>query len=187
MSTNAGIGKKLDDKLDDGKWEFRYHHWDGNPRSLGKTLYDLYNGYFQKDLGKMLKVLLDEHPAGWSTINEKDFSLAPGYTPFRHTGGVGNQFDMNEYYKRLEEYEQSGDGRRPQCYCHGDRNEEAQLIEYPGSSLGTLEYLYVFDEGTLHLEVYSVEGEGTPRMLANVDLNGEEPDWKKIENQGDDS
>ena len=51
-----------------------YHHWDSYPTGLGATLYRLYNGHFQKDLPAMLKALINDHPAGWSTINDKDWS-----------------------------------------------------------------------------------------------------------------
>lgn len=62
-----------------------YHHWDGYPSGLGLTLWQLAQpmGPFHGNIGKMLKVLIDEHPAGWSTINGADFSLKPGYDEFR--------------------------------------------------------------------------------------------------------
>jgi len=41
----------------EGEFVGRYHHWDSNPVSLGKTLWALYHGHFKKDLGKMLATL----------------------------------------------------------------------------------------------------------------------------------
>jgi len=64
MATGGVIARKTDDGF-----EGRYHHWDSYPEALGKTLFGLYNGHFEKDLDAMLKVLLDEHWGGWSTIN----------------------------------------------------------------------------------------------------------------------
>jgi hypothetical protein len=59
----------------------RYHHWDGYPSGLGAELYALAqpDGPFGGDTQKMLKVLIDEHPGGWSTINGADWSKKPGF------------------------------------------------------------------------------------------------------------
>ena len=61
------------------QWAGVYHHWDSYPSGLGATLWDLYHGHFQKDLKGMLEVLIDEHPAGWSTIVNADWSFDPGF------------------------------------------------------------------------------------------------------------
>ena len=54
----------------------RYHHWDGYPAGLGATLYENYRGHFQRDLDAMCRFLLDDHPAGFSTIVGRDPLLA---------------------------------------------------------------------------------------------------------------
>lgn len=77
MSTRAVIAR-----MSNGnplKFVGRYHHWDGYPSGLGAELYGLYRGHFDRDLDRMLAVLLDEHPAGWSTINDADWTLPIGF------------------------------------------------------------------------------------------------------------
>lgn len=89
----------------------RYHHNCGDPCNLGRALYRLRNGYFRGGTGAMLRVLIDEHPAGWSDIIGMDFALPPGFVEPR-PGLSPKQFPG------LPDY------RRPRCYCHGDQNEE---------------------------------------------------------------
>lgn len=57
-----------------------YHHWDGYPSGLGSTLFEVRKTIFAGDTGRMLKYLIDCHPAGWSTINA-DWSKPEGYRP----------------------------------------------------------------------------------------------------------
>lgn len=105
-----------------------YHHWDSYPSGLGKTLFGLYNGFFQRDLDAMLRMLLDEHPAGWSTINGADFSLPAGY--------------VNDPIDRISDEVATG----PRCYCHGDRHEtsDGHVTEKNADETGC-EYVYILD------------------------------------------
>jgi len=66
-----------------------YHHWDGYPSALGATLWRLYRTVFDRNLERMLAFLIDEHPAGWSTINDADFSLAPVFSGKRPASTAG--------------------------------------------------------------------------------------------------
>ncbi|MDP2949037.1 MAG: hypothetical protein Q8P22_05825 [Chloroflexota bacterium] len=157
----------------------RYHHWDGYPNGLGKQLWDLYQGHFRRDLKRMLQVLLDEHPAGWSTIVGKDFTLAPGYT------------------ERLpKDYEQTPGYRRPQCYCHGDRHEEPQETTQSNAARCGCEWAYVFDDEhrVMHVlgsfcqdgrKMIGMFGMGDPDskwgLAATVQLDGPDPDWGVVE------
>jgi hypothetical protein len=153
----------------------RFHHWDSYPEGLGATLWELYHGHFQKDLQRMLQLLLDEHPAGWSTINGKDFSLEPGYSS-------------------------RPDGTAPICYCHGDRSEDAQLVTHEDAADIGCEWVYGFDEGPtlVVLSSYCADdgpfagekmigafGMGDPkatwREVARIPLEGPEPDWGRVE------
>jgi hypothetical protein len=63
MSTNGIIARPKGDG-----WEGRYHHWDSYPSGLGKALWSAYHERFARNLHFMTKVLIDQHPAGWSTI-----------------------------------------------------------------------------------------------------------------------
>jgi len=94
MSTPGCIARKTKDGF-----EGRYHNFDSYPEGLGKALYGVRNGYFKKNTEAMLKYLIDDHPAGWSSIVQRDFNKKAGF-----------------------------DGDGPLCYCHGTRNEDEQLI-----------------------------------------------------------
>jgi hypothetical protein len=77
MSTNGIIARSTGE----GTFKGVYHHWDSYPNEgLGQYLTQILVGYFKNDLAGMLRILIDEHPAGWSTIVNKDFTLKPGYT-----------------------------------------------------------------------------------------------------------
>lgn len=147
-----------------------YHHWDGYPTALGNTLFSLFNGHFKRDLNAMLKYLIDEHPAGWSTINGADFTLKPGF----------------------------GERSRPQCYCHGTRHEDGNTLNESTAQGSGCEWAYVFSmaDGQPIMRVLSsyhptggkmigMFGCGNPDAkwysVAVVSLLNPEPDWKQIE------
>jgi len=172
MSTRAAIGRTHGDGF-----LGVYHHWDGYPTGLGAALWELQRSQFGGDLAQMLRVLIDEHPAGWSTINGADFSLQPGFAE----GPV--------------------DDRRPQCYCHGHRHEEPQPVTEQ-DDLG-MEWAYVFDApantmamlervrptgghavgmfGTLGVGRDTGEREDRWALRWAGRLDGEEPDWGFLE------
>lgn len=126
MSTRAIIAREVDSRTGKFKFKGRYHHSDGYPTGLGATLYDLYNGHFEKDLPAMLKYLLDDHPAGWSCINDCDFTLEPGYI---------KENKLSEAYR-------NDTPLPPRCFCHGDRNKEG--FELTESDDTDTEWAYVF-------------------------------------------
>jgi hypothetical protein len=73
MSTRGAIARP------DGNGGFKgvYHHWDSYPSGLGKDLFELARDHKRwatglplEDLQAMLKHLIDDHPAGWSTTTE---------------------------------------------------------------------------------------------------------------------
>jgi len=113
-----------------------YHHWDSYPDGLGQTLFNLYNEQFKHDLKAMLKTLIDDHPAGWSTINGKDFSLEPGWVDTISSKVVVESL-------------------KPQCYCHGVRHEEGCVFDETNASGSGCEWAYVFDEIAKTMEVYA--------------------------------
>lgn len=78
MSTRAVIARPAPTPDNPDAFVGVYHHFDGYPTGLGATLYYLYRGHFARDGHAMLRTLLDEHPAGWSTIYG-DFAVKPGY------------------------------------------------------------------------------------------------------------
>lgn len=102
-----------------------YHHWDSYPSELGKTLYSLYNGHFNKNIDNMLSFLIDGHPAGWSSVNDCDFNFPAGF---------------------------GGDG--PQCYCHGERAEEEDFLDeniLDEELHRGIEYIYIFNKENMEI------------------------------------
>ena len=131
--------------------EGRYHNWDSYPSGLGEALYNLYYTY-NRDLSLLCKVLIDEHPAGWSTIVNRDFSLEPGFITIPDK-----------------------ENQQPLCYCHGDHPEKAVLWtekDLPAD----LEYVYTFDEGEILVIM-----DAHLRELARVSLRDAPPDWKALD------
>ena len=180
MSTRASIARLT--QVSPVKWAGRYHHWDGYPSGLGATLWELYHGHFNLDLDAMLKVLIDDHPAGWSSLHAADLDQQPGFA------------------EPLHPTSQSTD--QPQCYCHGDRQEEEWLVTDENASGSGCEWAYAFTsakttDGTPHntmlvLSSYTPDGkmigyfgmgddQAVWLVIAVVDLNGQEPNWEKIE------
>lgn len=189
-----------------------YHHWDGYPTALGATLWDVYQNHFERNLEKMLSFLIDEHPAGWSTINGADFTVEPGFgekRPCKHCGkdyvdhlewpeGAGPNKGVGAIGDKLlghvYEYDYTVP-RQPQCYCHGERSEEASPVDQ-NSDCG-MEWAYVFDiekdillvferlyenSGNHMVGMFGVGAPGHQRWVtaAEIDLRGPEPDWAKI-------
>lgn len=173
MGTRGGIVRITGE----GTFKGRYHHFDSYPDGLGVTLWQLYRERHGKNLDAMMKELIDDHPAGWSTINNCDWNLKPGY---------GGRDSVEE--------------KRPQCYCHGDRSEEEQEVNQDNASGSGLEYVYAFgkEEGKDVMLILSSYvkgrkmvgwfGRGDPdakwHIMAKIMLDDDtEPKWEKIGEQ----
>jgi hypothetical protein len=167
MATRSIIARVL--SLEEGKFEGNYHHWDGHVDSLGATLFDAYNKHFDKDLDRMLTYLIDEHPAGWSTIVGANFALEPGFDNRRT-------------------YDLPPSEIRPQCYCHGDRAEDATPLETQDDYC-SCSYVYAFTPDA-KMYILTSWAEGKPhfgnewKTWKIVDLNGPEPDWRAWAHEG---
>lgn len=162
MSTNGVIAKATQEGFTGV-----YHHWDSYPEGLGKTLHELYNGHFDQDLNQMLDYLLGHV---WSTINESDFNLDPGF--------------MNMGKTNFSTYKDNPHG--PECYCHGDRDEKFQTLNQ--DQIEPWFFVYVFDEGRVINVIGTVpffEGNHERIRYGNKDfyLLGSiklDEDWKDI-------
>jgi len=180
----------------------RYVHWDGYPSGVGRQIYGLFQGHFGKDFDRLQRVLLDEHPAGWSSLSG-DWTKAPGFAEDpRNTDGPGKADDLSH----------AEDG--PTCYCHGERQEQAYEVSQANAWGSGCEYVYVLHlsaEGQPLMTVYSAYepftecsvsgrkargrrkmigyfGMGNPdatwHVVAALDLNGAPPDWEHLDKLG---
>lgn len=166
MSTRSviAVSKK------DGGFKGRYHHWDGDPENLGKTLFEIYREHFKRDLKAMLKYLLKDHTS-WSTINGADFNLPAGFR------------DMEE------RYELDSNGQRnyskpiphgPECYCHGNRNEKSRWISNKNAQKWGCEYAYVFDAKVGIMTVFSSYNPDGAKMIGYFGKGNPKAQWHKI-------
>ncbi len=64
MSTRGTVARKTDEGFTGV-----YHHFDAYPSGLGRELWGQYFTNYESDLETMQKGLIDDHPAGWSTID----------------------------------------------------------------------------------------------------------------------
>ena len=166
MGTRAAIARRTGESTFTG----RYHHWDGYPEALGASLFKARQHFGNTDA--MLKYLIDDHPAGWSTINDADFTKPAGYEEdgFRTSG--------------------------PHCYCHGGLSESEQIVTESNASDCGCVYAYVFDGNTMlvlasvwkkdghkMIGLFGCGGEAKDiawKTLATVDLTGKEPNWEAM-------
>ncbi len=171
MSTRGCIARLIDRER--GQFKGVFHHWDSYPSGLGKTLFDLRRTRFGGSTKDMLKVLIDDHPAGWENINGVDWNLKPGY-----------------YYK--DDFPGQGNPRcmRPQCRCHGEQGCPPDEFTEENADA---EYVYAFTENDSKMlilcpylkDVFKVQRtfgvEPWDRLiLAEIDLNGDEPNWQAL-------
>lgn len=176
MSTRSVIARTVGDGF-----EGRYHHFDGYPGGIGKTLYTLANTQFKDNIKRMMEILVDEHKAGWSNINNRNFSVTPGYREYDNRK-VAEDFrkdgeTMSVSYDKLYEWERQNIG--PECFCHGDRQETTEiLIAQEGESNWT-DWAYAIDEDSMMMGVFNNLSKGWA-LVSVVDLNGPEPDWQTI-------
>lgn len=180
MSTHSTIARP-----DGDSWIGSYHHWDGYPSGVGATLWKLYHEHFKGDIETMRRVLVDEHK-GWSTINQADFSLSPGF--IEHFSELDNCQECNK-----NKYDHAGadhsfashpEKNRPLCYCHGERTETLQHLT-PDDFAGP--YLYIMrDEGLeIQEQEYDENDHYRAKGMKNLGLflwRDAEPNW--VEMQG---
>lgn len=82
----------------------------------------------------------------------------------------------------------------PECYCHGDRSEDEWLVTAENASGSGVEFAYVLEGarmlvlGNYHddgSKAVGMFGFGDPdaswKILADVNLDGETPDWEAIQ------
>lgn len=197
MSTRGAIARVAGPKSFVGV----YHHWDAYPSGLGKGLFELYNGHFERDLPAMMKALVDDHPAGWSTILGADWSLPAG---FRDTEMMPclicdkpSWAHYRQQYKAMKRRVPKGApegvlvlGHTPErdydaphgplCYCHGSRSEEANEITEANASDCGVEYAYAFEEDGRVMHILSSYCEDGTKMIGMFGFGDPDAVWKGI-------
>jgi hypothetical protein len=190
MSTRSCIARSTGE----GTFQGVYHQWDGYPSQLGATLFRVYRQHFKQDLDAMLMFLIEKHPAGWSTINNADFTLPAGFQEAKYQKKRNGDHDYSNPIPL-----------GPICYCHGGRHEEALPVT-EADDCG-MEWAYVFDvekklmhvlervytENTVSMagnnlggkHMVGIAGCGAPghqcwQDIATIDLDGPEPDWEAL-------
>ena len=140
-----------------------YHLWDSHPWGLGKALFRIREKLFGRNTDAMLKVLIDQHSAGWITIVGRDFSKMPSAR-------------------------RTSDDNGPECYCHGGRSEAGRTLTQTDAADSGVDYAYIFDGSKMLVAgSYCRDGSGMGgrkgawSILAEVDLDGAEPDWGSME------
>jgi hypothetical protein len=195
VSTRGVIARQKGDFF-----EGRYHHWDSYPSGLGKALWELAHNQFKGNLDEMLHILIDEHPAGWSTIVNKDFAITPGFNEY----GKGNCLTCGKpswehYYQEWESHGKrltararqsmakgnymalghSYEGPRftnAECYCHGDRNEDELVVTEKNAADIGCEYAYVFSTNGMMTILSSYNGDGS-KMIGMFGMGNPEAKW----------
>ncbi|GAA3744574.1 hypothetical protein [Salinactinospora qingdaonensis] len=175
MSTRGAIAVLTGDS-----WQGRYHHFASYPAGLGRTLFRLYHQTFGRDHAAMATTLVEQHPAGWSTIINPAGPHPFTVPDFDHSG--------------FAEPDSSDHARFPACYCHGSRNDSAQLLvcRCPGNTEGCLplwiEWVYVLTPTGMQVLTShhpDSDREAAHRLVAWVPWQQEEPYWQHLHQRVD--
>jgi hypothetical protein len=116
----------------------------------------------------MTALLLDAHPAGWSTIVDADFTQPAGY--------------------RNEPWSPS---QGPVCYCHGARADGPQRFFAPGDceeascNPQAITWVYVLSAAGMAVLTSRERSAGSQHVpVTFVRWAGAEPDWQALERSG---
>ena len=191
MSTRAVIAR-----AQNGSWIGRFHHWDGYPTGLGLAIQQNANGLFKGDLAGLMHLLIDEHPAGWDSIVDKDLSLPAGLQdmvpshslPCTICGEYGaahlcqnikdhpQPLPCGKNYAFHLGHEHQADpveveklGRYPQCLCHGEGQGEAWAVTPENIGDSWCEWLYVVDVEAQTMAVRSSYDDWEKVLTVNLD------------------
>jgi hypothetical protein len=201
MSTRGAIARSYEIAPDVMGFRGVYHHWDSYPEGLGATLFDLYNGLFRRDLEKMLAVLIDQHPAGWSSINGADWTLPAGFKDRGDSPCAECGKDLAAHYRQYMKRPTAKDKAEmaqgnymrlghshvaveqptgPECYCHGSRAETANDIDDSNASSCGVEYVYTFDVGQSQMYILSSFNRDGDKMIGMFGCGDPNATWHTI-------
>ena len=204
MSTRSAICRLTDE----GELTFigRFHHWDGYPSGVGKTLFEILRSHFGGDIEAMLKVLIDDHPGGWSTINRNwDLPVTTAQEEDDNAPCRECHRTKKQHTKRMHAWRYviaAEDSKPPICYCYpGHTAEQAYFITEQTLADTWCEYAYLFNVDSRHLLIldssdlskypgvmFKKKQGGYERwsLIADVNLDGDEPDWGALDRAGND-
>lgn len=150
-----------------------YGHWDGYPSGVGCALWHALRDRFNGNAAEAMRFFIDQHPAGWSSICNVDWSLPVGARDHGKELCASCKKEINahyrQYYREGSEYWPLPDARLcdptnpvlvlghaveynfsalkgAECYCHGDACEGPQPLALDKASACGVEWVYAFDE-----------------------------------------
>lgn len=181
MSTRGCIARTANGE----GWQGVYQHWDSYPTGLGKELWERLHSRYQGDIEALLVDAIDKHPSGWSSFPDVCYCHSD------YAKRDGSKATDSPYYKR-----DAPDGRMTEqtadplfiewVYAFDPENRKLAIFSH-----ATVGSLTPAQHGTF-IEAWKLRHlDGTievipakyyvHKLVAIVDLNGEEPDWKIIE------
>jgi len=170
MSTRGAIVRLTNGALGAAEFKGVYHHWDSYPTGLGRTLWHLFQEHFKFDLDAMLKTLIDDHPAGWSTIVGADFMQVPGCG-----------YPEGSTQEQIDKWREKP---HPQCYCHGARSEEAWEVTEKNASASGVEWVYAFSPGegggSPMMTIFSSYCADGSKMIGMFGMGDEKASWRRV-------
>jgi len=188
----------------------RYHHWDGYPSGLGRTLFEIRRDIFANDTAAMLSTLLDQHPAGWSTICGADWSKPAGRSDDQATlcrvcvrpawahwiqnyetyGFARPEPFTAGQYRAFDHEAETTRANNPVCYCHmitcdGRALPSAIPLEDRTSTDQDAagigaEWCYAFTADGLYMLVLASECQSGEKMIGMFGMGDPAASWRTV-------
>lgn len=170
MSTRAMIAVK--DPTNKDEIIGVYHHFDGYPTGLGRTLWSLAVGPYKDRLDDLVKILIYDNVDGWSSIGH-------------WTGDPSKVIGHNQAEKRksgLSWEERLKVNNEYAVYYDGERaNPNARKMNWSDVDVW-IEWVYVFDLENKALEVYENVHLEKCEINGTLDLTSDNiPDFEHLE------
>lgn len=203
MSTRSAIARPDAGFAQTGDFTGRYHHWDGYPQGLGKTLYRTLNqkNLLGKSIAKATKTsakrnavefreavlhhLLDEHTGGFSSINGVHFTTPDPKNPKKCKHCWRDIPPKDEPHDKYGLY-CNGHGK-VECHCHpesafadGRKPERDWTITHKNASECGCEWVYVVDAKAGKMYVLSSVNEDGSKMIGMFGFGNPDAKWQPV-------